>query len=110
MSLRCRHDERGTSALEVAALAPIVALVAMALVQAAFAAYGITATQTAAREGARAASLDRSVTAAVDDALPSWLPATVEQFGPGKGVRVRVDLPDLVPGTNLIVTREAVMP
>ena len=110
MNLRRRPDDKGTTALEVAALAPIVALVAMALVQAAFAAYGITATQTAAREGARAASLDRNVNVAVENALPSWLPATVETFGPGHGVRVHVDLPDLVPGTNLIVTREAVMP
>lgn len=102
--------ESGSSALEVAAMAPIVALIAMALVQAAFAAYGITATQTAAREGARAASLNRDVDVAVGNALPSWLPATVETFGPGHGVRVHVDLPDLVPGTNLIVTREAVLP
>ncbi len=110
MNRRRQHRESGSSALEVAALAPIIALVAMALVQAAFAAYGITATQTAAREGARASSLNRDVGTAVDNALPSWLPATVETFGPGHGVRVHVDLPDLIPGTNLIVTREAVLP
>jgi Flp pilus assembly pilin Flp len=105
-----RRDERGTTAMEVAGIAPLVALICLVLVQAAFAAYGITAAQTAARQGARAASLGQDPTSAVENALPSWLPATVEEFGPGNGVRAKVDLPDIVPGTDLVVTREAVMP
>ncbi len=105
-----KRSERGTSALEVAGIAPLIALVAMALIQAAFAAYGISATQTAARQGARADSLGQDPAAAVRAALPSWLPATVQTFGPGHGVRARVNLPDLIPGSDLIVTREAVMP
>ena len=106
-------SEKGTSALEVAGIAPLIALVALSLVQAAFAAYGITATQTAARQGARAYSLSGSLIVAgdaVDSSLPGWLPATVEAFGPGHGIRVHVNLPDFIPGADLIVTREAVMP
>ena len=105
-----KTSENGTSALEVAGIAPLIALVAFSLVQAAFAAYGITATQTAARQGARAYSLDQSPGVAVDKALPDWLPATTQTFSPGHGVRVHVNLPDFLPGTDLIVTREAVMP
>ena len=110
MMRKSRKSEKGTSALEVAGIAPLIALVALSLVQAAFAAYGITATQTAARQGARAYSLNESPSVAVDNALPGWLPATTQTFSPGHGVRVQVNLPDFIPGSDLIVTREAVMP
>jgi len=110
MMRRSTTPEDGTSTLEVAGMAPLVVLVAFSLIQAAFAAYGITAAQTAARQGARSYSLNQPAEAAVDNALPSWLPATVETFGPGHGVKVHVNLPDFVPGSDLIVTRQAVMP
>ena len=110
---RSRHDESGTSTLEVAGLAPLVLMITLALLYAGFALYGITATQTAARQAARAASLGDDPVTAADAALPGWLEPDVSTYpagGSGTGVRVRTDLPDFLPGTDLVVTREAVMP
>jgi TadE-like protein len=110
---RSPHDESGTSTLEVAGLAPLVLMITLALLYAGFALYGITATQTAARQAARAASLGDDPVTAADAALPGWLEPDVSTYpagGSGTGVRVRTDLPDLLPGTDLVVTREAVMP
>jgi hypothetical protein len=107
------RDERGTSTLEVAGVAPVVLFVTLALLYAGFALYGITATQTAARQAARAASLGDDPAAAADAALPGWLEPDVSTYGvgsSGSGVRVRTNLPDFIPGTDLAVTREAVMP
>lgn len=103
-------SERGTSTLEVAGLAPLVLLVAFVLVNAGFALYGVSAAQTAARQAARAHSLGQDPHAAARAALPGWLGSEVTTFEPGHGVSVRVDLPDVVPGADLAVTREAVMP
>ncbi|MGH3355960.1 MAG: TadE/TadG family type IV pilus assembly protein [Nocardioidaceae bacterium] len=102
--------EGGSTALEMVGLIPIVLVLIMALLQAGFSLYGISATQTAARQAARAASLGDSPEAAADTALPGWLDPTVAMVGPGNGVRVSVNLPDVVPGTDLIVDREAILP
>lgn len=102
--------ERGTSTLEVAGLVPVLLIVAFALIHGGFALYGISAAQTAARQAARADSLGQDATRAAERALPGWLSAEVETFGPGSGVRVRVDLPDVIPGTDLVVTRTAELP
>lgn len=109
---RGRHRERGTATLEVAGLAPLVLMVTMAMLYGGFALYGIGATQTAARHGARAASLGDDPAAAARAALPRWLTADVSTMSVDDGtlVRVRTDLPDVLPGTDLVVTREAVMP
>lgn len=106
-----RRDQSGTSTLEVTGLAPLVLIVCLALVHAAFALYGVSAAQTAARNAARAASLGEDPAYAAERSLPGWLPApTVTTFGADHGVRVRVDLPDIIPRHDLRVTREAVMP
>lgn len=104
------RSQRGTATLEVAGLAPVILVVAFALIHGALALYGVSAAQTAARQAARAASLGDDPAAAAAAALPGWLDPTVSTFGPGHGVAVRVDLPDLVPGTDLAVTRDAVLP
>lgn len=106
--------ERGTSTMEVAGIAPLVIAIILLLVYAAFALYGVTATQTAARQAARAASLGDDPAAAADAAMPGWLTHRVETEAAGSGegtlVRVTADLPDVVPGTDLQVSRQAVMP
>jgi hypothetical protein len=107
---RDRTSQRGTSTLELVGIAPIVLATAMVMLYAGFALYGITATQTAARQAARAASLGDSPFAAADAAMPGWLGHDVDLFHGGTGVRVTADLPDLLPGTDLLVSREAVMP
>lgn len=105
-----RRGEDGTSALEVVGVAPLVLVAILALLYVAFAVHGITAAQTAARQAARAYSLGQDPAAAAEAALPGWFAAEVSTFGPGYGVRVRLDLPDVVPGRELSVTRQAVMP
>ena len=108
-----RRRETGTSTLEVAGIAPLLLLVTIGLLYAGFALYGITATQTAARHAARAASLGQDPAAAADAALPGWLEPDVSTYpagDSGTGVRVRTNLPDPLPGRDLVVTREAVMP
>lgn len=106
-----RHGQRGSSSMEFLGLAPVVLLIAVALLQAGFSLYGISATQTAARQAARAASLGEDPFLAADAALPGWLTLDdVTAVGIGNGVRVRTDLPDIVPGTDLTVTREAILP
>jgi hypothetical protein len=110
MSRRDSRDQRGSSTLELVGIAPLVLLTLLVLLYCAFAFYGITATQTAARQAARAASLGESPYAAADAAMPGWLPHDVEVFHGGTGVRITSNLPDLLPGTDLLVSREAVMP
>lgn len=105
-----RRDQRGTSTLEVAGLAPMILFFTLVLLYAGFALYGITATQTAARQAARAASLGADPSAAAAAAMPGWLSHSVSTFHGGTGVRVTADLPDLLPGTDLLVARDAVMP
>lgn len=104
----CR--ERGTTALEMAALVPLAILVMFAFLQAGFTLYGVTAAQTAARQGARADALGRDAGSAVDAALPSWLGHDVKYYGPGHGIQVDVHVPAIVPGMGVTITREAVMP
>jgi Flp pilus assembly protein TadG len=110
-----RRSEAGTSTLEVAGLAPLVLLVSFVLVNAGFALYGVTAAQSAAKHGARVYSIqgDESLAkSAAEGALPGWLDASADAgtVADGYRVRVRVDLPDVVPGRDLAVMREAVMP
>lgn len=108
---RASRDDHGTSTLEVAGLAPLVLFVAFLLVNGGLALYGISATETAAHQAARAMSLGDDPYAAADAALPDWLDPQVRTIGTGEnGVRVTVDLPDMIPGTSLLVSREAVMP
>lgn len=102
--------QAGSTALELVGLAPVVLLIALALLQAGFSLYGVSATQTAARQAARAASLGASPQAAAEAALPGWLDPETTRIGPGNGVRVQVDLPDIVPGADLTVSREAILP
>lgn len=109
-----RRDQRGTAALEVIGLAPLVLLLTLVLLYSGLALYGITATQTAARQAARAESLGENPYGAAGAALPGWLqPVSVDPQPVGDGgtrISVTTDLPDLLPGTDLLVTRSAAMP
>jgi hypothetical protein len=108
--MRIRGNERGTSTLEVAGMAPLVALLVLILVQSAVTLYAVTTAQTAARQGARAMSQGDAPSAVVRDSVPGWMGVTTSTFGPGSGVEVVVDVPDLIPAMNLTITRKAVMP
>ena len=104
------RNERGTSTLEVVGMAPLVVLLLLILVQAAMALYGITTAQTAARQGARAYSQGNDPYSVVRKSVPGWMGVDVQTFGPGHGVKATLDLPDILPGYNLKVSRETVMP
>lgn len=91
-------------------MAPLVVLVILTLIQAAIALFGITTAQTAARQGARAYSQGQDPRIVVRESVPDWIGLEVATYGPGYGVRVTLNLPDIVPVFDLKVTREVVMP
>jgi hypothetical protein len=109
-----RHrGERGTAALEVAGMAPMVVFVIFLLIQAAMALYAITTAQTAVRQAARAYSQgESSPYSVVSQSVPGWIKvAHVDLYGqPGHGVRATFDIPDVIPFYDLRITRETVMP
>ncbi len=110
---RVTRNERGTSTLEVAGMAPLVALLIVILIHAAVALYCVTTAQTAARQAARAYSQGSDPFSVVQRSIPGWItlsPGDVQTFGPGHGVRVKLDVPDIIPYFNLEVERKAVMP
>lgn len=109
---RTFRDERGSSALEVAGMAPLVVILVFALLQAAMALYGVTTAQTAARQGARAYSQGQDPYPVVRSSVPDWMGVEPLDYvpGPGYGISVTVDVPDIVPFYNLKITRETVMP
>lgn len=103
-------DEAGTSTLEVAGLLTTCLIVLLVLMQAGLALYSITATETAARQAARAYSLDQPPYGAAVAALPGWLEPEVSTFGLAHGVTVVTEVPTLVPGVTISVTRSAELP
>lgn len=110
---RSTRSERGTSTLEVAGMAPLIALLIVILIHAAVALYSVTMAQTAARQAARAYSQGGDPYSTVQRSVPNWITVSsgdVQTFGPGHGVKVTLDVPDIVPMFNLKVERTAVMP
>ena len=106
-----REDrERGSSAVEMLGVMPVVVLVILVLVQVCAAAYTTQATNQAVRDGARALSLRESVPAAVDRSLPGGLTAESLTYPGGDGVRLVVRVPRVAIFPPFTVTREAVMP
>ncbi|GAA1633592.1 TadE/TadG family type IV pilus assembly protein [Georgenia ruanii] len=108
--LRGAGSERGSAALEMLGVLPVVVLVALATLQVLAGVYTVHAANQAVRDGARAASLGGSVAAAVDRSLPGTLTPR-ELSGTGGKVRLVLDVPRMAPFIpELRVTRTAVMP
>ncbi|QTE29952.1 TadE/TadG family type IV pilus assembly protein [Pengzhenrongella sicca] len=111
---RLRREDRGSAALEVVGVLPVVAIVLLALLQGIAAAYATHATNQAVRDGARALSLGSSAAdaeLAVTRSLPSGL--AVEHFtvvAGGDGVRLEVRVPRIGVFPQLTVDRTAIMP
>ncbi|MFJ8347180.1 TadE family protein [Streptomyces sp. NPDC094153] len=98
---RRRHD-RGQVAIEYLGFIPILMLLAMAVIQIGLIAYTAQQAGTAARAGARAASLRQEAGQACANAVSGWLAGGTScpaSYG-GKEVTVtaRVDIPSIVPG------------
>jgi Flp pilus assembly protein TadG len=98
---RGRRD-RGQVAVEYLGFIPVLMLVAMAVIQIGLIAYTAQQAGTAARAGARAASLGQSSEQACADAVSSWLAngtSCPASYG-GREVTVTagVRIPSIVPG------------
>lgn len=108
-------SDRGSMAVELVAFVPIIALVTLIVVQGFLAVTAVSSAQDAARDGARAASLGRSVDDAVHAQLPDWIRLErLERWGcGGECVSVEVRIPIGVPGvttSSVTVTRTAELP
>jgi Flp pilus assembly protein TadG len=105
--------DRGQVALEYLGFIPILILVAMAGVQIGLIAYTAQQAGTAARAGARAASIEESAQEGCANAISDWLtvdcPAT--EGGDEVTVTAIVQIPSIVPGWNFGDARKtATMP
>ncbi|HMC03521.1 MAG TPA: TadE/TadG family type IV pilus assembly protein [Cellulomonadaceae bacterium] len=108
---RRRESERGSAAIEMLGVLPVVALVVLGLLQGIAAVYTTQATNQAVRDGARALSLGKSPEDAVVRSLPSGLhPARITYVDDGQGVRLEVQVPRIAFFPQLTVDRTAVMP
>jgi len=91
--------DRGQVALEYLGFIPILILVAMAGVQIGLIAYTAQQAGTAARAGARAASLDMGAQEGCVNAISDWLSVDcAEGGGDSVTVTATVQIPSIVPG------------
>ncbi|MGC2999403.1 TadE/TadG family type IV pilus assembly protein [Streptomyces sp. G35A] len=110
-----RRRDRGQVAIEYLGFLPILLLVAMAAVQLGLIAYTAQQAGTAARAGARSASLDQghgqACTAAVSDWLADGTDCAAAAGGDEVTVTATIDIPSIVPGWDFDPARKtATMP
>jgi len=96
------REQDGQAAVEFVALVPVLVLLALVAAQAALAGHAAWMAGAAAREAARARALGADPAAAARRVLPAGLRRGL-RVGDDRdgGVRVRVVVPVLVPGTSL---------
>ncbi|MEU9732307.1 TadE/TadG family type IV pilus assembly protein [Streptomyces sp. NPDC048002] len=107
--------DRGQVALEYLGFIPVLVLVALAAVQIGLIAYTAQQAGTAARAGARSASLDGPFAADCQAAVSGWLADGTGCTSAGLGDEVRVTatvvIPSVVPGWDFgDATKSATMP
>jgi hypothetical protein len=107
--------ERGSAALETAALLPCIIVAGILVLQAGVDMWGVAMADTAARAGARSASRGLDPSEAANNALPASLRVGSKVLTtPGEYDSVRVSLTIEVPQfsvlPDLTVERHAVMP
>ncbi|MEU2899399.1 TadE/TadG family type IV pilus assembly protein [Streptomyces sp. NPDC001273] len=113
--IRRRDRDRGQAALEYLGFLPILLIVGMAVVQLGLIAYTAQQAGTAARAGARSASLDQGAAGACTSAVSSWL-AGGTSCGVAGGadevtVTATVQIPSIVPGWDFgPASKSATMP
>ncbi|MFD7693002.1 TadE/TadG family type IV pilus assembly protein [Streptomyces sp. NPDC059805] len=108
-----KHRDRGQVALEYLGFVPLLILVALAGIQLGLIAYAAQQAGTAARAGARAASLDESAQAACSAAVSEWLEVSCPPVVGGDEVSVTatVQIPSIVPGWDFDpAEKTAIMP
>ena len=110
-----RHDERGVLDIELVGFIPALVIVLLLLLQGFLAVSTVTSTSAAARDGARAAMLVRSATAAAENSLPDWvtLQSVTDDCGNDHCVQVTARVPIGLPAfttEHITVTRTAYFP
>lgn len=109
-----RDDDRGQVALEYLGFLPLLLLVALAAVQLGLIAYAAQQAGTAARTGARSASLDQNFGADCARAVSSWLSVSCSRADLGEEVQVTstVTIPSVIPFVDTFGTahKTATMP
>ncbi|MFG2683008.1 TadE/TadG family type IV pilus assembly protein [Streptomyces sp. NPDC048392] len=110
-----RVGDRGQAAIEYLGFLPVLIIVGMAAVQLGLIAYTAQQAGTAARAGARSASLQESAADACAAAVSSWLAdgtnCPSSYGGDEVTVTATVDIPSIVPGWDFgDATRTATMP
>ena len=108
---RQSHVDRGQGTIEFMGMVPLVLAVLVAALQVMILSYTAHAASQAARDGARAYSLDQSAVAAAQASLPGAISlVNVSTFGPDHGVRVTVEAPPMLFLLDRQVTRTVTMP
>ena len=103
--------DRGTASIELVALVPVVLVVLVFALQVLMMVYTAHGASQAARDAARAYSLDASPEAAARASLPGAVTlVSVVTFGPDHGARVTVEAPPLLLLGDRRVTREVTFP
>lgn len=110
-----RRCERGSAAIELLGSLPYLVLAALLVWQMLLVGMTVTATQNAARNGSRAASMGEDPIAAARDSLPAWLADRASATSPAGSneVTVSVPVPIVVPGMSseqFTVRRDAHLP
>jgi hypothetical protein len=106
-----RRREHGQGTIEFVAMLPLVLAVLVGALQVMIVSYTAHAASQAARDGARAYSLDRSAADAARASLPGAISlVNVTTFGPDHGVRVTVEAPPMLFLLDRQVTRTVTMP
>ena len=93
-----RHGQRGQAAVEVVALLPLLAVVALGILQALSAGVAAELADHAALSGAVALSQGHDGAAAARAAVPGWSQTDVHVEVRGSRVQVRIVPPSLLPG------------
>lgn len=108
--------ELGTASLELVSVLPLVLFAALFGLQVLLGASSVTGAQNAARAGSRTIGVGGSTAearSATVAALPSWLRSDAQVLTTGTRVRVRVEVPLVLPWVSsnaFTVTRDAELP
>lgn len=112
---RLRRSERGVLDIELVLFVPLLVIITLFLIQGFLAVSTVTSVSAAARDGACAAMLGRSATAAAEKSLPDWVALESVTDGCGREhcvqvtARVPIGLPSITT-KHVTVTRTAYFP
>lgn len=110
--LRRVRSERGSAAIELLGMLPLLLLAALAAWQLLMVAFVMTTAENAARVASRAASLGRPGEASARASVRGWLHEDVSAAVDGTRVVVSIRVPLVFPGlpSPVVVSRSAELP